>query len=176
MRDSGETELQSEDIYRIKKEAIDELRMHFVFNILNAIRYLIKNDQDKAYDVVYDLAQFMRGNIQSVAVGGIISLEEELSFVHSYMKLEQVQKGRLAVNWDVENVEGYVVACGSIYTALEKLLKEDFYIHKHVRTFSIQKDSEEEIVRISIAETGKEVVIPTYRRSTGGDNENDIGR
>ncbi len=163
------------DIHKIKKETIEELRMHFVFNALNAIRFLIKKDQNQAYDMVYDLAQFLRGAIDAAVSEGEVPLSEELDFVSAYINLEQAQRGKLSVEWDIRERENYSVSGGAVYRAVEKLLKEDLYINRQPRTLFVKKTPGEAVLSVLVIETGEMMEIPLFGRDIQESNENDIG-
>ena len=154
-----------EQIEAIRREALDELRMHFVFNTLNGIRFLIRTDPEAAYRVVYDLAQFLQNDLQMVAVGGSVPLQEEFSFVEAYIKLEQMQKRKIQLVICREGSQNFNVEYGSIYRAVEKLLKEDVYKNRQDRTLIIQISDSAEVVKVGVRETGKGVEIPLIRRN-----------
>lgn len=157
--------LTQEQVKAIRREAVDELRMHFVFNTLNGIRFLIRTNPEEAYRVVYDLANFLQKDLQMVAVGGSIPLQEELSFVETYIKLEQMQRRKVQLVTLKEGSQNFNVECGSIYRGVEKLLKEDVYKNRQDRTLTILIPDCEEFVEVRVQETGKGVEIPLIRRN-----------
>lgn len=167
--------INKEEADRLKKEVIEGLRMHFVFNALNVIRYLVHNDQEKAYVALYDLAQFMRGNIESIITGGEISLKDEMIFVHSYINLELLQRKGLTVEWHMQEMEGYV-RCGSIGAAISELLKSEHEACKNGKTLSVEEFTNEKVIKIFVAETGRMIEVPVSRRDAKIQNEDNTGR
>lgn len=79
----------------MKKQDVEELRPHFIFNAMNTIRFLIRKDPDAAYARLYDLARYMRENLDKAVSGGDITLEEELTYANSYLQLEQMMRKSL---------------------------------------------------------------------------------
>lgn len=61
---------------------------HFLFNTLNLITSEISNDPENAKEIVYDLADLLRGSVK-LAQQPITSIEEELKLVDLYLKLQQ---------------------------------------------------------------------------------------
>lgn len=156
-------EVSEEEVTRIKRETAEELRPHFVFNMMNVIRYLIRTDPDKAYTAIYDLAKYMQGNLDKVVSGGDILLQEELTHARAYLNLEQVQRRKLSVKWNVQETDGYVPR-GSIIEALTALLKQDPESGRQERTLSVEYIPGEKKIKVFIAETGMEAEIFVDRR------------
>jgi sensor histidine kinase YesM len=74
---------------------------HFLFNTLNSIAALIREDPAKAEAVTVQLAALFRYALQAPKVG-LVSLENELRIVREYLDIEQVRIGsRLRYEIDV---------------------------------------------------------------------------
>jgi LytS/YehU family sensor histidine kinase len=74
---------------------------HFLFNTLNSIAALIREDPAKAEAVTVQLAALFRYALQAPRLG-LVSLEEELRVVREYLEIEQVRLGpRLRYELDV---------------------------------------------------------------------------
>jgi len=77
------------DILESKIKTLEnELNPHFLFNALNSVSELIYSDQKKAECAVIELSKFLRNAISQES---IISLEEELSMVETYLKIENIR-------------------------------------------------------------------------------------
>ena len=75
----------SKTLYDIKYRALlSKFSPHFLFNALNAISYLIKNDQEKARGMVLELSDLLRYTIKNEK--DMVSLKKELEFVEHYLK------------------------------------------------------------------------------------------
>src|SRR5690606_26794675 len=74
---------------------------HFVFNALNNIRALIREDAEKAREAILALSDIMRMPLTSECRK--IPLSDELTFVRNYTHLCKIQlEGRLAY---IENID-----------------------------------------------------------------------
>jgi two-component system, LytTR family, sensor kinase len=79
-----------------------QLHPHYLFNTLHGIATLIDSDRAKAKASVLKLSNLLR---TSLAYGNsdLITFEEELKFVRSYLELEHMRLGdRLQISWDVD--------------------------------------------------------------------------
>ncbi len=98
--------IQLQDSYE-KAELIAlkaQIQPHFLFNTLNTIIYQIREDPEKASDLVRELSDLYRYILRSSNVE-VITLEQELDFVQKYLAIEKVRFGeRLAfeINIPVE--------------------------------------------------------------------------
>ena len=79
-----------------------QINPHFLFNSLNTIAALIASDPDKAETITVRLAGIFR-YVLLHADRPFSSLDEEVSFLRTYLDIEQVRFGeRLQVEFDVE--------------------------------------------------------------------------
>lgn len=69
---------------------IAQLNPHFVFNCLNNIRALVREDPEKAREMITRLSDFLRYSIQ-VHPTETVRLERELEIVEDYLALEAIQ-------------------------------------------------------------------------------------
>lgn len=159
----GRHKVSEEETVRIRREVVEELRPHFVFNTMNVLRYLVRTDPDKAYMALYDLARFMRGSVEKIIPGGMISLKEELAYARSYLNLEQIQRRLLTVEWNVQDEEGDILS-GSISAAAAELLRNDPEFNKQERTLSVEKNRNDNTIKIFVDQTGEGVEIPVSVR------------
>lgn len=65
------------------------LNPHFIFNSMNAIRYTIFEDQDKASELLSELAQLLRFKLADGK--NQTDVLEELTFVKHYLNLEALR-------------------------------------------------------------------------------------
>ncbi len=77
------------------------LNPHFLFNALNSVAALIRQDSRRAEQAVEHLSDLMRASLRSQQA--LISLREELDLTRAYLWLEQARLGdRLVIEWDVD--------------------------------------------------------------------------
>lgn len=113
----------------IRMDTLQRLRLHFVFNVLNTIRYHIYQNPEKAYEMVYDLSIFIRGSIDFAGQMGPVGLGEELRYIDAYMRLECSMGDYLTYEnrcegWDV------LVEPGSICSVLRELIRKKITTRK----------------------------------------------
>ncbi|WLD58276.1 histidine kinase [Salinispirillum sp. LH 10-3-1] len=75
---------------------------HFLFNALNAIAALVRQDARQAENAVEQLSDLMRASLQPNQT--LITLAEELALTQAYAGLEQARFGeRLRLDWQINN-------------------------------------------------------------------------
>ncbi|PTF52574.1 sensor histidine kinase, partial [Staphylococcus cohnii] len=87
----GQAEAQSALIRDAEIKSLQaQVNPHFFFNAINTISALVRIDSEKARELLLQLSQFFRSNLQG-ARNNTISLENELQQVESYLSLEQAR-------------------------------------------------------------------------------------
>src|SRR5438105_1713787 len=77
-----------------------QMEPHFVFNALNTIASLVRTDPDRARSLVLAFADYVRSKL--ARPNELVTLDEELRHVQSYLDLEQARFGpQLEVTVDV---------------------------------------------------------------------------
>ncbi len=79
-------QLQSENIRNQYEALKNQLNPHMLFNSLNTLRSLIREDQDKAQDYVQELSKVLRYTLQSNEEQ-LVTLHDEMHFVSAYIFL-----------------------------------------------------------------------------------------
>lgn len=131
---------------------MDSLRPHFVFNVMNMIRYWVKKDSEKASRMIYDLSVYMRGKVEQVTAEEEIPVEEELNYVGAYLRLEQ----ELVSNLSFQGGSGTgraktSVLPGAFLEPVEKLLAEEVRSTKDSCTVCF-RSAKKDILEIGVKE------------------------
>ncbi|MBX7126713.1 MAG: histidine kinase [Cyclobacteriaceae bacterium] len=101
---------------KAKQESIraqyDSLRSqvnpHFLFNSLNALTNLVYEDQDRAAKFIKQLSEVYR-YVLDTQPREVVSLQEELAFLKSYLFLQQIRFGdKLQVSVELDHVQSDV--------------------------------------------------------------------
>lgn len=84
------------------KLMMSQIQPHFIQNTLSTIRAMIPTDPQKAYDMIYDFADYLRYNINSLGNIPIIPFEEELKHIKAYTDIESLRFGeRVGIVYDI---------------------------------------------------------------------------
>lgn len=99
------------------------LNPHFLFNALNAVAALIRQDPARAESAVEYLSDLMRASLKSHQT--LVTLEQELELTRAYIWLEQARFGdRLHIEWDIdERLLGESVPILSLQPLVENAVK-----------------------------------------------------
>jgi two-component system, LytTR family, sensor kinase len=83
------------------KLAQAQVNPHFLFNALNTIIAILRNDSDRARDLLLHLSNYFRNNLKRT--GDLATLEEELNHVRSYLIIENARfEDKLKLEVDIE--------------------------------------------------------------------------
>jgi two-component system sensor histidine kinase AlgZ len=81
------------------------IRPHFLFNSLNAVLSLIRDEPKRAETALEDLADLFR--VLMADNRKLSTLEQEVELTRQYLELEKLRLGeRLRVDWHIENMPG----------------------------------------------------------------------
>lgn len=84
------------------KLAHAQVNPHFLFNALNTIIAILRNDADRARDLLLHLSNYFRKNLKRT--GNMATLEEELNHVQSYLVIENARfEDKLKLEMDVDS-------------------------------------------------------------------------
>lgn len=122
------TEKENRMLARMLQESksalmISQIQPHFIYNTLNSIRTLIRIEPDRAYDMVYDFAKYLRAHIDSLSNEKEVIFFRELEYIESYVNIEKVRFGeRLRVEFDIQTTDFYLPSL-SIQPLVENAIK-----------------------------------------------------
>jgi len=91
IRKEAQTKL---DIAELEMQALQsQMNPHFFFNVMNSLqRYILERDTDKGIGLLEKINTMVRQTF-AIASKKAISLKEEVTYLDSYLKLEQVRSG-----------------------------------------------------------------------------------
>lgn len=73
--------------------AMSQIQPHFIYNSLNSIYHLCEKDVEMAQQAIGDFSDYLQRSLRVVDRTTLISFEEELKHVKTYLKLEQLRFG-----------------------------------------------------------------------------------
>ena len=102
---------------------VSQIQPHFVYNALSSISTLITIDPEKAQKTLDDFTEYLRGNLSSLTETHLISFEDELKHIKTYVELEKVRfDDRLNIIYDIRATD-FNIPCLSIQPIVENAIK-----------------------------------------------------
>ncbi|MBR6950656.1 MAG: histidine kinase [Oscillospiraceae bacterium] len=81
---------------------INQIRPHFINNVMTTIRSMIRYDPDEAERMVYRFTQYLGYNIDALTGTELCPFSMELDHIRAYLEIEQAHlRPRLRVEYDV---------------------------------------------------------------------------
>jgi two-component system, LytTR family, sensor kinase len=85
---------------------LSQIQPHFLYNSLNSIRQLCKNDPIAAQTAIEDFATYLRGNLDSIKRNTPVPFTKELEHIRIYLSLEKMRfEDELQIIWSVETAD-----------------------------------------------------------------------
>lgn len=133
---------------------MNQIRPHFLYNALGAIRMTIKTDPEKAYDLTYDLTKFMRANIDAYTASELIPFSSELELIKAYVRIEKARFGdKLNVQYDIDT-DSFFVPPLSVQPIIENAIKHGIYSRDSGGTVRLSVLKENGCVVVKITDDG----------------------
>lgn len=100
-----------------------QLNPHFLFNALNSIRAMIRQEPERARQILTELAEFLRYSLNGR--GHESTLREELAAIESYLAIQRIRfEEKLAVAWRIDPaLEDLVLPCFLVHPLVENAVK-----------------------------------------------------
>lgn len=115
------------ELAQIRFEVLkNQMNPHFIFNNLEVLSDLIERDIEKSQQFIDEFAQLYRYVLESIEKP-VVSLNDELSFVRSYMFLQHINYGNsLQFNIDLssESIRDFLPPL-ALHTVLENAIKHN---------------------------------------------------
>lgn len=96
---------------------------HFLFNTLNAIAALVKDDPPRAERMIEQLSGVLRGSLDTAPT---VPLEREMKLVDDYLRIQHARLGnllRFEVSWSEEDLRGATIPPFAIQTLVENAIR-----------------------------------------------------
>ena len=144
---SAEIDLDERVMLQLEQERLqaqssvlqNELDPHFLFNSLNALSYLVQNDQQRASQFVHKLSNVFKYLLINKKKD-YVSLQEELSFLEDYYFLLRVRFDdsiQIENQIDISDVDAMVLPC-TLQSLVENAIKHNFFSDNEPLVISIQ--------------------------------------
>ena len=142
---------------------------HFLFNALNSISALIREDPVAAERLVERLAALLRFSLDSHA--GLVPLGKELQIVRDYLEIEKVRFGdRLSFRIEVpEELHGIEIPAMSVQTLVENSVKYAVAPRREGGTIVVSAIEEKGAAVIQVRDDGAGFSLADIRQGHGLD-------
>ena len=95
-----EQALQAEQRIQIM---MTQIQPHFLYNTIATIRALCRRDADRAGEVAEKFGDYLRQNLDSLSIVGLIPFEKELEHTRIYAEIEMVRFDNIRVAYDIQD-------------------------------------------------------------------------
>jgi LytS/YehU family sensor histidine kinase len=155
-RDRREAELRAQ-LSELSLQALKaQLQPHFLFNALNTIAVLMREDVNLAHQVLLQLSRLLRRALENTS-GQLIRLSEELAFLEIYLGLEKIRfQERLHYQIEAADNLGEVqVPSFLLQTLVENAVRHGLAERQTQGHIIVGAKSEGEMLRLTIQDNGK---------------------
>jgi len=87
---------------------ISQIQPHFVYNTLNSIQSLIEIDAAKASEMIYNFSKYLRTHVDTMEMEGLVSFEEELDSIKTYVEIELIRFRKIRVVYDIREKDFFL--------------------------------------------------------------------
>ena len=143
-------QLHAENILNQYEVLKNQLNPHMLFNSLNTLRSLVRENQDKAQEYIQELSRVLRYTLQGNE-SQFVSLREEMEFASAYifllkMRFEENLKFDLCVD---PTLEHFFLPPMSIQVLIENAVKHNEISNRHPLTIRIATCAEDQTLTVS---------------------------
>lgn len=137
------------EVKKEPKQMVTYINEHFLFNTLNSILSLCRENSEEARNVVLELSSYLRFNFN--VTDGIVFLHEEIECIKAYLYIQKVRfDHRLNIIYDIQGEVNFLIPKNSLCNLVENaiihgLLKKN---HGGTITFMVKRDSEKVVIKI----------------------------
>ncbi|WP_294477219.1 sensor histidine kinase [uncultured Bacteroides sp.] len=135
-------QLQAENIRNQYEVLKNQLNPHMLFNSLNTLRSLVRENQDKAQDYIQELSRVLRYTLQSNEFQSV-SLREEMEFVSAYIFLLKMRfENNLQFDIQIDkSFEDYHLPQMAVQVLVENAVKHNEISNRKPLTIHIMTDT-----------------------------------
>ncbi|BDH63759.1 hypothetical protein MTP04_38890 [Lysinibacillus sp. PLM2] len=145
-----------------KESLINELTMyysqikpHFLYNTLNTIIGLTYIDSKQTREALTHLATYFRAKLDFNSYHSLVTLENELELVHSYLEIEKIRFGdRLRIIYDLDDSAHAIIPLMTIQPLIENAVHHGIGKTSHGGTVKLSVQKVHDNVKIVIEDDG----------------------
>ncbi len=131
-----------------------QIQPHFLFNSLSAIENLCDIDIDKTKMAINDFAHYLRGNLEAIGQNKLISFENELEHIETYLSLEKLRFGdKLNIVYDI-NVSKFCLPPLTVQPIVENAVRHGINKSAKGGTVTISSSESDTAFYIKVVDDG----------------------
>lgn len=135
--------------HKNSEQMIACIDQHFLFNTLNGLLALCRDDSEKARKVVLELSSYLRFNFN--VTDDMVFLYEEIECIKAYLYIQSVRFGeRLNIKYDIQEDINFPIPKNSLYNLIDNAVNHGI-LNKNqggTITFTIIKQKDKIIIKI----------------------------
>ena len=133
---------------------LSQIKPHFLYNSLIAIRELCLIDPKTASETVDEFSLYLRGNLDSLSINTPIPFDKELKHVQTYLSLEKKRsEERLNVVYDITTCDFNIPAL-TLQLIVENAVLHGLTKREEGGTVSIKTEENESDILITVSDDG----------------------
>jgi len=149
--------LNNTNVEKEPRQMITYINQHFLFNTLNSILSLCRQNPEEARKVVLELSSYLRFNFN--AADEIVFLYEEIEYIKAYLYIQKVRFGdRLNIEYDIQEDVDFLIPKNSLYNLIDNAINHGILKKNHggTITFIVKRDKEKIVIKIKDDGVGME--------------------
>lgn len=145
-------QLQAENILNQYEALKNQLNPHMLFNSLNTLRSLVRENQERAQEYIQELSRVLRYTLQSNE-SQYVTLQEEMQFVSAYTFLLKMRfEDNLVFDMHIDRpLEGYFLPPMSIQVLIENAVKHNEISTRRPLTIRIQTEADNNEATLTVS-------------------------
>jgi sensor histidine kinase YesM len=132
---------------------INYIDQHFLFNTLNSILALCREDSERARKVVLELSSYLRFNFN--VTDEVVFLYEEIECIKAYLYIQKVRFGeRLSIRYDIQEDINFLIPKNSLYNLVDNAVNHGILKKNQGGTVTLIVMRNKEEITIKIEDDG----------------------
>lgn len=133
---------------------LNQIKPHFLYNVLATIQVLCKFDPDKAVTAMEDFSGYLRANVDYGLSKSVVSFDEEFKNVKYFLRLEKLRCGdKLKVVYDLKE-KNFEIPVLTLQPIVENAVKHGVGNKKGGGTVTISTSSDNNNIIIRVQDDG----------------------
>jgi sensor histidine kinase YesM len=133
---------------------LSQIQPHFLYNTLNSIYQLCETNPMRARSMVNFFAEYLRNNLSSLEEPGLITFDNELSHIRTYLEIEKIRfEDTLEIEYDIKCVDFYLPVL-TVQPIVENAVKHGTSKKRGGGKVTISTDENKENYIIKVLDTG----------------------